>query len=479
MRLTDLALLLLFCLVDFVFVESHPQCLDSLPPFQRANRICKDYNNGSYSCCKYTEEIKLRRDGKKLASKYNNKMLNLRCKELMVKVKCTKCSPWAQHIYEDTPRIDGRAFPSLCLDFCVKFYRQCFKSIFEYYGISNSTGYDSSATSATRFCKLYQASNDYYCYPKIIDGPNFPPDRATPQPQGNCLCGSVVASGLRNPIAAIPPGDDSGRLFIAEQIGVIKVLTSASVLLARPFLDISKKVYTSSWPGDERGLLGLAFHPNFATNGRFYVQYSTRINIYHYSKVSEFKVTPQSPTVADPSTEREIFKIRQPQGNHNGGQLFFKDGYLFIVLGDGGGAGDRHGRIGNGLDTSTLHGSILRVDVSNTSVPYSIPPDNPFADGVGGRPEIYAYGLRNPWRCSVDKGDANGVGAGRIFCGDVGQGRFEEIDIIEKGGNYGWRAYEGFACYDRRLCTNATDPGVLYWYCCIHPAHHGCKCFSV
>jgi hypothetical protein len=119
------------------------------------------------------------------------------------------------------------------------------------------------------------------------------------------------------------------------------------------------------------------------------------------------------------------------------------------------------------------------VDVSNTSVPYSIPPDNPFADGVGGRPEIYAYGLRNPWRCSVDRGNANGVGAGRIFCGDVGQGRFEEIDIIEKGGNYGWRAYEGFACYDRRLCTNATDPGVLYWYCCIHPAHHGWKCFTV
>jgi glucose/arabinose dehydrogenase len=97
------------------------------------------------------------------------------------------------------------------------------------------------------------------------------------------------------------------------------------------------------------------------------------------------------------------------------------------------------------------------VDVSNTSVPYSIPPDNPFADGVGGRPEIYAYGLRNPWRCSVDRGNANGVGAGRIFCGDVGQGRFEEIDIIEKGGNYGWRAYEGFECFDPKLCHNLTD----------------------
>ena len=456
---------------------AHPQCLDSLPPYRRHNCMCRDYNIAGYSCCKLTTEARICKSVERFGSTRSEDEPSQECKELLFKVLCTECSPWAQHIYEGTPRINGKAFPSLCLDFCVTFYRQCFKLIFDYYGIS-SAGYDGSVASATRFCEMYQATNDYYCYPKIIDGPSFPPDRATPQPKGNCLCGSVVASGLRNPIAAIPPGDGSGRLFIAEQIGVIKVLTSASVLLARPFLNIRKKVYTSSWPGDERGLLGLAFHPNFATNGRFYVQYSTRINIYHYNKVSEFIVTPQSPTVADPSSEREIFKIRQPQGNHNGGQLFFKDGYLFIVLGDGGGAGDRHGRIGNGLDTSTLHGSILRVDVSNTSVPYSIPPDNPFADGVGGRPEIYAYGLRNPWRCSVDRGDANGVGAGRIFCGDVGQGRFEEIDIIEKGGNYGWRAYEGFACYDRRLCTNVTDPGVLYWFCCIHPTRHDCKCFN-
>ena len=459
MRVVIAAVLSIALIWDGSF--AHPQCLDSLPPYRRHNCMCRDYDIAGYSCCKLTTEARICKSVERFGSTRSEDEPSQECKELLFKVLCTECSPWAQHIYEGTPRINGKAFPSLCLEFCVKFYQQCFKSIFKYYGIPLA-GYNGSIANAIRFCEMYQATNDYYCYPKIINGPSFPPDRATPQPQGKCLCGSVVASGLRNPIAAIPPGDGSGRLFIAEQVGVIRVLTSRNKLLPKPFLDIRTNVFSSPRPGDERGLLGFAFDPKYAMNGRLYVQYSSLVNGSQVNFVSEFKVSSKSPNVVNPNTERTILTIYQPKGNHNGGQLFFKDGYLFIVLGDGGGPGDRYE---NAQNTSTLLGSILRVDVSNPDVPYSIPPDNPFADGVGGRPEIYAYGLRNPWRCSVDRGNANGVGAGRIFCGDVGQHKFEEIDIIEKGGNYGWRAYEGFECFDPKLCHNLTDSGTSHVYC--------------
>ena len=255
-------------------------------------------------------------------------------------------------------------------------------------------------------------------------------------------------------------------MFIVEQEGRIVILMKDNKLLHGPneaFLDIRSKVHKISHRSDERGLLGLAFDPEYSSNGRFYVYYSTRETgcVNHVSRISEYHVNASNPNRADPTSERVLMTIPQPEGNHNGGQLFFGvDGYLYIALGDGGGAGDRHGRIGNGLDLTTLLGSILRIDVSNPNVTYSIPEDNPFATSSTARPEIYAYGLRNPWRCSVDRGDKNGVGKGRIFCGDVGQGKFEEIDIIEKGRNYGWRAFEGFNCFDSKLCK---DNQSEYW----------------
>ena len=438
-------------------VFAHPQCLNSLPPFERDGPWCRDYTTDT--CCTRQEEINL--VFKEViptiqrAIAVEKLTFNASCLNDMWRLACIRCSPWAQHIYEGVPHSEGLPLPSLCQPFCKSFYTRCYSLLFDYFKL-NASKYARDGNGAEAFCYDHQANFPYYCYPDIITGPKFdnPPSTVVDESETECLCGVTVANGLRNPLGAIPPGDGSGRLFIPEQKGSILVLTKDNVLLDEPFLDIASSVLTSSRRGDERGLLGMTFHPNYSQNGRFFVYYSAVSSGRHISTVSEFKVSANSPNTADPHSEKVIFTIVQPEGNHNGGDIFFKDGYLFIVLGDGGGAGDRHGRIGNGLDTSTLHGSILRVDVSNTSVPYSIPPDNPFADGVGGRPEIYAYGLRNPWRCSVDRGDANGVGAGRIFCGDVGQNRFEEIDIIEKGGNYGWRAYEGFECYDRRLCTN-------------------------
>ena len=165
-----------------------------------------------------------------------------------------------------------------------------------------------------------------------------------------CVCGLPVATGLRNPIAAVHSGDGSGRLFVVEQIGQIHVLDANNTLLSEPFLDISDRVLISAKKGDERGLLGLAFHPEFEQNGRFFVYYFTSVNSNDESRISEFHLQDRIPNIADASSERIILSISQPLATHNGGQLLFKDGYLLVFLGDGGGTGDRFGTIGNGQD---------------------------------------------------------------------------------------------------------------------------------
>lgn len=170
--------------------------------------------------------------------------------------------------------------------------------------------------------------------------------------------------------------------------------------------------------------------------------------IKHRVRISEFTVDPKNPNMADPTSELPLLEIDQPEPNHNGGMLLFgHDGFLYIFVGDGGGSGDKHGLNGNGLSMSTLLGKVLRISVDTEDQVYGIPADNPFVEYGNTKPEIYALGLRNPWRCSVDT-------KGRIFCGDVGQNQFEEINIIKHGRNYGWRAYEGFSCFDKNLCDH-------------------------
>ena len=256
----------------------------------------------------------------------------------------------------------------------------------------------------------------------------------------------TIADGLTSPIAMAHSGDNTNRLFIADQIGKIYVIENDE-LVSEPFLDITNKVVSLDIVYDERGLLGLAFHPNFENNGRFFVYYSsqkTAENINHESILSEFSVSDENPNLADPDSERVIFRVNQPEANHNGGQLVFgKDGYLYIGLGDGGGAGDVHGTIGNGQDINTPLGSILRIDV-DVGDPYSIPYDNPFV-GNEGLDEIYAWGFRNPWKFSFDRE------TDYLFVADVGQDNWEEIDIVEKGINYGWRIMEGYNPYDLDL----------------------------
>jgi len=227
--------------------------------------------------------------------------------------------------------------------------------------------------------------------------------------------------------------DGSDRVFVVEQEGLIHVFPNRQdVAETTVFLDIREVV---SRDGNEEGLLGLAFHPDYGKNGRFYVYYSTRPRA---SIVSCFRVSGEDPDRADRGSEEPIMKIEQPYGNHNGGCIRFgPDGFLYIGLGDGGSAHDPHG---HGQNLQTLLGSILRIDVDRRDPgrDYAVPKDNPFVDRKGARGEIWAYGLRNIWRMSFDRA------TGQLWAGDVGQNRYEEVNLIRCGGNYGWKIREGF-----------------------------------
>ncbi len=241
---------------------------------------------------------------------------------------------------------------------------------------------------------------------------------------------------FNQPVGIVSPSGGSNRLFVVEQTGVIRVFeNSQTVSTSNVFVDISSKVLY----GGEQGLLGLAFHPNYAENGYFYVNYvaanPTRTVIARYSVSS-------NPNQALENSELVLLEVNQPFSNHKGGQLAFgADGYLYIGLGDGGSAGDP---FGNGQNRTTLLGKILRIDIDSTSTSrnYGIPPDNPYSGNtLGYSEEIYAYGFRNPWRFSFD-----GLN-GRLWIGDVGQNQREEIDVVEKAKNYGWNIMEGNIAY--------------------------------
>lgn len=251
---------------------------------------------------------------------------------------------------------------------------------------------------------------------------------------------------FEQPLDLAWPDDGTNRLFIVEQPGRIWMIENDSTTSDRTlFLDITARVEDEGW---EEGLLGLAFHPEYATNGYFYVNY-TATNPDR-TVISRFTVEPTDPNAADPAGEHEILSFRQPYSNHNGGCLKFgPDGYLYIGVGDGGSAGDPQG---NGQDRTSLLGTILRIDIDNPAGgnAYGIPADNPFAGNSDGyAEEIYAWGLRNPWRFSFDPP------TGRLWAADVGQNRIEEVDLIVSGGNYGWNIMEGSECYEAMTCDTA------------------------
>jgi hypothetical protein len=255
------------------------------------------------------------------------------------------------------------------------------------------------------------------------------------------------ASGFSDPVNATHAGDS--RLFVVEQQGIIKILNSDGTINATPFLNIDPIVSS----GGERGLLSVAFHPNYAVNGYFYVNYT---NNSGDTVVSRFSRSTED--TADPNSELILLTIDQPFSNHNGGDMHFgpNDGYLYIATGDGGSGGDP---LNKAQDLTSLLGKILRIDVDNTSVDpdlnYAIPPDNPFIDDVEAMNEIWSYGLRNPWKFSFDKLN------GDLWIGDVGQNNKEEINRAlsssSGGENYGWRCYEGNSTFNTNGCGSVDD----------------------
>lgn len=272
----------------------------------------------------------------------------------------------------------------------------------------------------------------------------------------------LVADGFASPIGVVAAPDNSNRLFVIDQAGKAWIIDASGNKLPTPFIDVTGSMVSLSPNYDERGLLGLAFHPDYPVNGRFFIYYQLPprpggpqpgSSWNNFSRISEFRVSASNADLADMGSEKIILEMDDPQSNHNGGAIAFgPDGYLYIAIGDGGAANDvAPGHVddwylanagGNGQDIeANLFGDILRLDV-NSGTPYGIPADNPFA-GTAGRDEIYAYGFRNPYRFSFDMG-----GSHQLYLGDAGQGLYEEINVVTKGGNYGWNVKEGRVCFD-------------------------------
>ena len=264
-----------------------------------------------------------------------------------------------------------------------------------------------------------------------------PSTLVTPDPSAVASL-ELVVDGLDGPLDLTAAPGEEDRLYVVERPGRIRIVDDGT-LVETPFLDITS--ITSE--GGERGLLGLAFHPDYPSTGTFFVNHT---NLAGDTRVVRYTVSP-SGDAADPSSATELILVEQPFSNHNGGQLAFgPDGMLYIGLGDGGSSGDPSG---HGQNPSTLLGSILRIDVDG-GAPYAIPPDNPFADGADGAPEVWMYGLRNPWRFSFD------ASTGDIYVADVGQNEIEEVSVLSAadaaGANLGWDVLEGTRCYDAETC---------------------------
>ncbi|XP_071962315.1 HHIP-like protein 2 [Antedon mediterranea] len=458
---------------DISKITCHPQCLDFYPPFENKQDLtfCSMYYE--LSCCSHERDQQLYKQYVKITRKMGADDPSY-CVDYIRDILCQECSPYAAHLYDAETTGEARPFPGLCNHYCVYFHSLCSNVIPL---ITNDTQLRKKARAGSvEFCDTVKIPDMDYCYPDIIDDIelNFELDRALGGEGDGCLCLEEFANGLRNPLLAVHANDSTHRLYIAEQLGVIHVYLKNGSKIDKPFLDLRKSVLTTRRRGDERGLLGLAFHPNYKENKRLFVYYTTtdEESDIDMVRLSEFSTKVNNGNRVDMKSEKVILEIAQPAANHNGGQLLFgMDGFLYISVGDGGKAGDPFGEYGNSQNLENLLGKFLRIDVNSVDDDreYSIPPSNPFVrmdnqsarDAMGdnrsttAREEIYAYGLRNVWRCGMDKGNRDtGEGRGRIICGDVGQSDYEEIDIIVKGGNYGWRAKEGFECYDYDMCSD-------------------------
>ncbi|XP_019741602.1 HHIP-like protein 1 [Hippocampus comes] len=451
----------------------HPQCLDYKPPFepQRPLLFCKEY--AKFGCCDDEKDHQLSAKFYSIMEHFDHSGY-VTCGRYIRSILCQECSPYAAHLYDaEDANTPMRILPGLCGNYCNDYWNQCRYTLSLLLEDQGSPGQYANLTATLEedhrlFCEFLELKDKQYCYPNVLTNAELNANLGSVREDTEgCLeiCLQEVANGLRNPVAMIHADDGTHRFFVAEQLGYVWVYLPNGSRIDRPFLNLTRAVLTSPWAGDERGFLCIALHPRFTIVRKAYVYYSVSVKRSERIRISEFTLSAHDDNQLDHNSERTILELVEPASNHNGGQLLFgHDGYLYIFIGDGGRAGDPFGKFGNSQNKSTLLGKVLRVDINDNDdgAPYSVPSDNPFLGEKGSLPEIYAYGVRNMWRCSIDRGDPKtGFGRGRMFCGDVGQNKYEEIDLILKGGNYGWRAKEGFSCYDRKLCRNSSLDDIL------------------
>ncbi|XP_060102221.1 HHIP-like protein 2 [Heteronotia binoei] len=446
----------------------HPQCLDYGPPFQPPFHLefCSAYE--TFGCCDQEKDNVVAAKYWEIMD-YIDPQAHELCGRYIKDILCQECSPYAAHLYDaENPQTPLRNLPGLCFDYCSEFHLYCRSAITLL--TDDKHIQECCEKNKTRFCNLLNIQDQDYCFPNVLKNTDLNHNLGSVvEDKKGCLqlCLREVANKLRNPVLMVHANDNTHRMFVAEQVGIVWVYLPDGSRLEEPFLDIKKLVLATPWIGDERGFLGMAFHPKYKDNEKFYIYYSyLDKKKVEKIRISELTVSPSDVNKADPNSERNLLEIEEPAANHNGGQVLFGlDGYMYLFTGDGGKAGDPFGKFGNAQNKSSLLGKVLRIDVDgrgSNGKPYRIPLDNPFVSDPKASPEVYAYGVRNMWRCSVDRGNpVTHKGRGRIFCGDVGQNKFEEVDIIVKGGNYGWRAKEGYECYDIKLCHNVSLDDIL------------------
>uniref|UniRef100_A0A7N9AK21 HHIP-like protein 1 n=1 Tax=Mastacembelus armatus TaxID=205130 RepID=A0A7N9AK21_9TELE len=441
----QILLAFLLLLLQAWWGNCHPQCLDYKPPFEPRQPLvfCKEYSK--FGCCDLEKDEKLAFRFSTIMGNFDHLGYNI-CGKYIRSILCQECSPYAAHLYDaEDANTPMRMLPGLCGDYCSSYWHQCRYTLSLLLEDTGSPLQFANLTATLeedrrRFCDFLELKDKQYCYPNVLTNAELNANLGSVRedPKG-CLelCLQEVANGLRNPVAMIHADDGTQRFFVAEQLGYVWVYLANGSRIDRPFLNLTQAVLTTPWVGDERGFLCMALHPRFTTVRKAYVYYSVSIKKEERIRISEFMLSAHDDNQLDHSSERTILEVVEPASNHNGGQLLFgHDGYLYIFIGDGGRAGDPFGKFGNSQNKSTLLGKVLRIDIDNNDdgAPYSIPSDNPFLGENEARPEVYAYGVRNMWRCSIDRGDPlTGSGRGRMFCGDVGQNKYEEVDLIVKG----------------------------------------------
>jgi len=471
--------LFVFCSVFLAYfyigVESHALCRDGTNSAPQSLTFCTEYS--SASCCSVQTDADIQ-------TRYNNLgALTPECAYHMKKTLCAECDPWSIHLIGDTAT--PKDVPWYCDGYCSQVYGNCSaQNMDQTYSPFNTNLISSNWPTFTDFSNQWcndvsLSKNGGYCYNGV---PFVPEERPVfNSNQGLCLSKIVEQDGtVQQYISLGAPNDGTNRVFLGGRTGIIRVFqtndNATPVTLLGNFLDISAQVLPIVGEG---GLLGMAFHPNYAANRKFYVSYTCDPTSHAECKwacnntadckyggsctggfcsdhvlmsiIAEYTASVGNANVANPTENKRILQVSQPGANHKAGQIQFgTDGFLYINFGDGGGWGSQGSQ-----NLNVYLGKILRIDI-NSAGAYNIPADNPFV-GVAGLDEIWAYGFRNPWRSSID------FDTGSMWVGDVGQDTIEEVDLVVKGGNFGWRKYEGLTTFSPNDPTFQQVPPAAYY----------------